>query len=197
MNLQAILSHRTNCLICGNEMKCHAPEYPKLLFYIDEKGMKITSGHSKHGIRMFFGFDGKYTRTKQNYKIYQEPLIITKHCDECYRGKIEPFASTQHFFTSINNMKSKKCLYGFQIMVDARGNYDSLLNYELVKYHDNKAFYHLDTSYLSGSSVLHHGNFVGSIEDVLILRIPSVVNLGNVKNIDQFLSKYKMYMLMS
>lgn len=219
MDLQSILSHRTNCLICGSEMKLHAPEYPRLVFYVDEKGMKINSSHTKHGIRMFFGFDGKYTRTKQNYKIYREPISITKQCDTCLSGNSHtveftntprnirlkgrtPSWSTmssvrQQLFTSINNMKSKDCAYRFQIMGDAEGNYDGALNYEVVRHYDDDRFWHMDTSFVTGNSILHHGSFNGTLEDIMTLHIPAVMNITNMQNIDQFLSKFKMYMLMS
>lgn len=226
MNLQEILSHRSNCLICGEEMNFHAPDYPNLTFHVNKSGMKIQSGHTKHGIQMFFGFDGKYTKTKQDYKIYREPISIIRSCGNChghqnnqslefssvpkrllkmksrstnlsFQGSPIINLSTGQYFTSLDNLKSKGCAYRFQLMGDAEGNYDGSLNYEIIRYYNEKSFWHVDTSYVGDSSILHYGDFSGHVEDILSLRIDSTVNLNSVQNTDQLISKLKMYMLMS
>lgn len=214
MDLKAILSHRTHCLICGTQLECYALDYPKLTFFINENGMKVSSGHTPRGIRMFFGFDGKYTRTKQNYKVYREPISVVKRCRNCWKSddmslefnsvprpaiqlKGRSVGMTAVTHTTINNMKNLECAYRFQIMGDSLGNYDGCMNYEIVRYCNDEAFWHVDTSFVTGSSILSHGKFDKKIEDILSIKVAAPVNLSSVENTDQFLSKFKMYTLMS
>ena len=100
-------------------------------------------------------------------------------------------------FTNLNNMKSRECSYAFQIMGDAEGNYAGGMNHEDIKYHDADQFWHISNSYVMGASTLTHGRFDASLMDVMTLQIPALVNLNGLKTKEEFLSKFKMYMLMS
>lgn len=170
-------------------------------------GLRINSGHNK-GILMLFGFDGKYQRNKKNYNIYKHPVRVTKYCKQCKNNSFQSpkqltFKSRSvgttilNNFTTLNNMEIKVCSYTFMIFGDSEGNYDGNMLWEEVRYHDEKSFWHVDNSYTTHTSVLTHSSFEASLSDVMILNIPALVNLNSIENIDQFLSKYKMYMMMS
>ena len=227
MNLKEILNHRTHCIICSQKMEFEVAYNANLNIDIHDGGLRISSGHN-NGIRMLFGFDGKYQRGKKSYKIYKESIRLVKYCKQCrsssYKGTTQlllplsrastlnpkpviilksrsigatTVSTALNNFTSLNNMKNKECSYTFMLTGDAEGNYDGGLLWEEARYHDDKSFWHVDTSYVSKSSNLTHSSFEGAIGDVMTLQIPAPVNLKNVENIDQFLSKFKMMMLLS
>jgi hypothetical protein len=226
MDLQEILNHRSNCIICSHKMELEVISNANLNIDVHDSGLKISSGHSG-GILMRFGFDGKYQRNRRHYNIYKHPVRITKYCKQCNESSYQPppevslpknvltpslvkniilkgrsvgattMSAATNRFTTLNNMKSKECSYAFMIMGDGEGNYDGGLLWEDVRYHDDNAFWHLNTSYVSKVSTLTHSTFDATMNDVMSLQIPAPINLNNIENIDQFLSKYKMYVMMS
>jgi hypothetical protein len=221
MNLKEILHHRDQCLVCQSPMEYHCVDYPNLEYHVSDTCFSIKSGNTSRGIKMKFHFDGKYERGNQNYKIYKQinfrstPLQIIKACKNCLVedtsavktnlvkdvtgriGQLKPRSWNQDLFTVINNLKIRGCGYKFQITGGAEGNYDSILNYETTRYHDEKSFWHVDTSFVDGTSELCHGKFSGGLDDILIIKIPHPVNLNNVQNIEQFLNKIKTYIMIS
>jgi hypothetical protein len=216
MNLQQVLHYRDNCILCQRPLTYFVPEYPKLNFWEDVNGFHLRSGH-KSGIAMDFNFDGTYRRNKRHYKIYSQVLKIIKGCQECQNlseklnqpmidstwlssirtnivMKSRSPVSFSH--TSLNNLKSKECAYTFQLEGTAK-DYSVNLNYDKVRYCDKDQFFHIDTYYHTGTSILHHARFDQTVDNIFALRIPSTVSLTNVKTVEQYVNKCKMLMLFS
>lgn len=217
MDLKDIIDRRNNCLICGSQMNYYIPDYPKLQFSIFEKGLRIHSGHNR-GIMMLFSFDGTYQRNKRHYAIYNSPITITKKCDicsaNCEPALDEKIAKSIRFstlfaiknrslslpgtnYTNINNMKNKECYYTFQLMGGAEGDYGCNLKHETVRYHNEEAFWHVDTSFITDSTIIHHSNFDARLDQIMMLRIPAAMNLNNLKTPQQLIDKCQMYVTMS
>jgi len=216
MNLKEILNHRNNCLICGSPMTYHIPDYPNLQFEVFEKGLRIHSGNNR-GIVMLFGFDGTYQKNKRHYGIYKSSITVTKNCDIC--SAIDHKLESDKYFilnfsslgllnkslwktniaphTSLTNMKTKECSYRFQLMGDAEGNHTCTMKHESIRYYDEESFWHIDTSFVSDSSRIHHSNFDAQLDQILSLHIPAVINLNSLKTPGQFIDKCRMYITLS
>jgi hypothetical protein len=219
MDLQQILSHRDYCILCQKKLIYFIPQYPKLKFHTDEKGFHIRSD-SKSGIAIDLNYDGTYHRNKRNYKIYKEPITIIKGCQECYQisqtppkdksGKLisRPIAMTSiamkpttlpmSFHTSLGNIKSKECAYAFSFyFMGDNSSYNIHLQYDVIRHYDEEEFYHLDTSYFTKTSTMHHASFEKTLDQIFTLRLPNIVNLSNVKTTDQYLNKCRTIMTFS
>jgi hypothetical protein len=197
MDLQKILSHRETCFICQEKLIYSLPLYPNLQYSTDSKGFHIRSGHAQ-GIKMDFNFDGSYQRNKRNYSIYRDTLRIRKICINCF----DPTAgiitnqkgNIQTTDTTINNIGNKEYSYCFNL-VQQEDKYAVTLTCETARYQGNEEFFHIYVNHGSYGHVphsqLHHANFDKRVEDILNLRIPGAINLSNVNNVEEFVSKCK------
>ena len=214
MNLQEILSYRDRCILCDRPMVMRIKEYPKLSITQNDEGLRIRSGH-KDGVRLSFGFDGKYERNKRNYKIHAGPVFIQKRCQfhPLYgmhvtapgNGKLIKLKSRSvglttitNFGTTLDSLKDLTCQYGFTLFGDSQGNYDANLTTDFIYWHDDKEFWHVNTYFSSGYTQIYHSTYEDTVDDVMRtrLQIPAV-NLKNVKNKDQLIEKLKLYTLFS
>jgi hypothetical protein len=176
--------------------------YPKLSITQNDGGLKIRSGH-KDGVYLNFGFDGKYERNKRNYKIYAGPVYIQKRCNfHPLIGKgsipviLKPRSIGIATGTTLDNMTDTSCQYEFSLFGDSQGNYGANMTAEYLYWHDDKEFWHVNTYFSPGYTMLYHASFEQKLDDVLRLKIPAA-NLKNVKNKDQLIEKMKLYTLFS
>lgn len=215
MELKDILHYRETCLFCQGPMNYHCTEYPNLGYQVTDDFFQINSPFKNTGVIATFYFDGKFARCKRNLKLFKKPIVITKVCDAClseskspvntkliknskgHMSHLSPRNMSNDFFTAINNLMAKECAYKFQLMGDAQGNYAPILVGETTRYFNDKSFWHIDTSFLTKVSVMHHGNWDDTLDQVLSLRITTPINVGNVPNAEQFVQKFKTYVMMS
>jgi hypothetical protein len=214
MNLQEILSYRERCLHCARPLVMRIKEYPKLSITQNDGGLAIRSGH-KDGVRLSFGFDGKYERNKRNYKIHAGPVHIQKRCQfhplrgmhvtTPSNGKIIKLKSRSvgattmtNFGTTLDSLRDTTCQYGFTLFGDSQGNYDVNLTTDFVYWHDDKEFWHVNTYFATGFTQVYHSTYGNTMEDLLRnrLEIPAI-NLKSVTNAEQLLQKLKLYTLFS
>ena len=163
---------------------------------------------------MSFGFNGSFQRNERNYKIYKSPLIISKYCSLCRENtavvnalsslsatpniilKSRSVGRTTQLGTTFNNMKELECSYVFQIM-GFNQKYSVNMNHESIRYNDEESFYHTDTSFISGTTIITHSKFSSSINDILTLRIANPVNFSKITSAEQFVDKCKKLILFS
>ncbi len=224
MNLQEILNYRNECIHCGRPMIMKIKGYPKLTTHVSNEGLRIRSGH-KNGVYLFFGYDGTYVRNKRDYEIHKRPIIIHKRCNfhpmrsdnkllgtsivnlppgpiklkSRSTGMTTMASAIQTYYgTTLESMKDVTCQYDFMLFGDSYGNYDCKLNAEFVYHHNDEEFWHIDTYFSSNSTTLYHSRFDATVEQAVqaSLKLPAM-NLQNTKNIEQFLSKLRLYTLFS
>lgn len=207
MNLKEIISYRDVCIHCNRPMVMRIKDYPKLTISVVEDGLKIKSRH-KDGVYLHFGFDGKYVRNKREYKIYQQPIIITKRCNwhplKGYGGDPSPtitfkgtMASTlqEYFGTTLNSVKDTTCQYSFQLFGN-KGIYEVNLTSEFVYWHDDIEFWHTDTYFGTNKTQVYHASYEQKLDEMMRLELPAM-NLKNIKDEEQFIQKLKLYALFS
>lgn len=158
----------------------------KLLVEVDDSGVKIRSVH-KEGVNLSFGFDGKYERNKRSYVIYSKPINFIKSC---------PDHNDDSTITSIKTSNKLACKYSFFAAGNCEGTYDIDMHSEAIHYHDNEAFWHVNTFFQSEQSLIYHARFKDKIDQTICLSVPTI-NLSNIKNKEQFLNKIKLYSLFS
>lgn len=189
MNLQEILNYRNECIFCTRPLVMHISRYPKLLITQNDEGLLIKS-KNKNGLFLDFKFDGKYERSKRDYEIHRRPIYIKKYCH------FHPLYVGINVGTSINSIKDTTCHYAFTIFGDSQGNYDANMAYEGLAWHDEEEFWHVNTFHPQYKSHIYHGRYDRTIEDALHLKLP-IINLSGAKNLEQYLSKLKLYALFS
>lgn len=205
MNLQEILNYRDTCIHCGRPMVMGIKNYPKLTISVVESGLRIRSGH-KNGVYLYFGFDGKYTRNKREYKIYQQPVTIYKRCNwHTLKGMSgypmptitmmnnKPVLATPN--TTLNSVKDTTCQYEFSLF-GHKEIYAAGLTAEFIYVHDDLEFWHTDTYFGANKTHVFHARFEHKLDDLMHLTLPAI-NLKNIKDNDQFIQKLKLYTLFS
>lgn len=201
MNLQEILNYRSCCLICNRPLKFKIKKYPKLSVGQTEEGLKIQSAN-KNGVFLFLKYDGTYERNKRNYKIYSNPLFIEKICTHHMRGEPHTImttyrgGSTNAVDTSLGNLRETAYSYMFTILGDSEKNYDAHLHQEVTHYSDYEAFWHVNTRFYDKTSTVYHAEWGKKLSEVMYLKLPAI-NLKSVQNVDQLISKIKLYTLFS
>jgi hypothetical protein len=220
MNLKEILHRRDICIFCQSPLTYYCVNYPNLSYQVTENYFRISSPFKNTGVLITFEFDGKYTKCKRNLELFKENIEIIKSCVPCISKSNGNNADTKlvktalsemtqlrplskrintEYHTALNNLMFKQCAYKFQIMdtYAAKDTYASVLTYEITRYYDEHSFWHLDTSFVTNSSVICYGNWNDTLDQVLNLKMPYPVNVVNVKNTEQFLQKCKTLILMS
>lgn len=216
MDLKEILNHRTACVFCQGPMDFFCTEYPNMGYEATDSYFKLFSPFKNTGTVATFHFDGKFEKAKRYYKLYKSPIEIIRVCKACLnksedatdtnlykdtKGQLMQLkARTWSHLTldqAMNSIKRMECSYKFRIMGDSQGNYDTNLVFESIKYFDKDAFWHIDTDFTRGTSVLNHSTWESTLDRILNFKIPETINLTNIKTLEQFMSKFKMIMLMS
>ncbi len=201
MNLKEILDYRKDCLICGRPLKFKIKKYPKLSITQDDEGLRIQS-ESKNGVRFIIKYDGTYERNKRTYKIYSNPLFIEKVCSHHMRGEPDLLltgyrgGSNSSVDTSLGNLKELAYSYMFTVLGDSEGNYDAHLHQEIAHYYHHQAFWHVNTRFYDKTSTVYHAEWYQKISEILHLSLPAI-DLKNIHNTDQLISKIKLYTLFS
>ncbi len=201
MNLKEILDYRTDCLICTRPLKFRIKKYPKLSITQSDEGLKIQSEH-KNGAYLLLKHDGTYERNKRNYKLYSNPIFIEKVCPYHMRGEPATLftgyrgGSDGMLDTSLGNLKELAYSYMFTTLCVSDDKYDAHLHQEVTHYNDYEAFWHINTRFYAKMSSVYHAEWSKKISEVMHLNLPSI-DLKNVHNIDQMLSKIKLYTLFS
>jgi hypothetical protein len=207
MDLQQVLHYRDNCVICQKELTYFIPDYPQLDFSVDDKRFYLShkdkpalSVNFDNEIMVEVGYRNKY----KHHEIFKDPLRIIKGCKNCqseyvfrrdaWETPLNRIHNTYH--TSLNNIKAKECSYTFSIC-QASKKYFANLQFEVIRFHDDKQFYHIDSSHQGNVSALHHASFDAKLEDIFYLNLSSVVNLSNIKDLDSYIKKCRTIMLFS
>jgi len=205
MNLQEIINYRDVCIHCGRPLVMRIENYPKLTISVTDAGLKIKSRH-QNGVYLHFGFDGKYTRNKREYKIYQQPVIIHKRCNfhplkgmGDYPLPVITMAANSPILanqgTTLNTVKDITCQYEFSLF--GHGDiYAAGLTAEFIYWHDEIEFWHTDTYFGANKTHIYHAAFEQKLNDLMHLKLPAM-NLKNIKDKDQFVNKLKLYTLFS
>lgn len=197
MNLQEILSYRDTCIHCGRPMQMHVEGYPKLSAKVTDTGLEIKSD-KQNGAYLHFGFDGKFTRNKRNYKVYSKPLVIKKYCHfHPLFSYVTPsqIITGQSSSSSLNHVKDTTCQYEF-IIYGNHEIYSSEMSKDFIYWHNDEQFWHANTYFISNRTDVYHATYEHKIDEILRLMLPAM-NLRNVKDKDQFIQKLKLYTLFS
>ncbi len=201
MNLQEILSYRSDCLICSRPLKFKIKKYPKLSINQTDEGLLIQS-ENKNGVYLLLKYDGTYDRNKRNYKIYSNPIFIEKVCSQHMRGEPDTVMTTYRggsvnaVDTSLGNLKELAYSYTFTVLGDSERNYDAHLHQEVAHFNNYEAFWHVNTRFYAKTSSIFHAGWGQKINEVMHLTLPSI-DLRNVHNPEQLISKIKLYTLFS
>src|ERR1700686_3715585 len=99
--------------------------------------------------------------------------------------------------STFDNIKNKQCFYSFNLCLTMNKTFEVLMENDVIRYYDDNQFYHINTSYEFNSSTLYHSTFDKPLQDIFTLTLPNVINLNNVKTIDNFIDKCKLLMIMS
>jgi hypothetical protein len=198
MNLKEALNYRNDCLICQEPMKLKLDYLTTFSIEITSDGLLIKNRDKRIGAK--FGYDGTFEPfPKFLGKNYLQPFSLIKECPIC-----NPKLSGKMNITTPSDIKNLHCAYGIDIIVE-RDNFVVWLRNETVKYHDGTQFYHLNSNHVSYSDFdfsidarteLLHGKFDQSLEQLFKLRVP-LIDTSIINNIDQLISKIKLYAVMS
>lgn len=201
MNLKEILDYRSDCLICSRPLKFRIKKYPKLSIDQTDEGLRIQSSH-KNGVYLLLKYDGTYDRNKRNYKIYSNPIFIEKICPHHMRGEPDTVMTTYRggsvnaVDTSLGNLRELAYSYMFTTMCVSGEKYDAHLHQEVAHYNDYEAFWHVNTRFYAQMSSIFHAEWGQKINEVMHLNLPAI-DLKNVRNTEQMISKIKLYTLFS
>jgi hypothetical protein len=201
MNLKEILDYRNNCLICNRPLKFKIRKYPKLSISQTDEGLKIQS-ENKNGVYLLLKYDGTYDRNKRNYKIYSNPIFIDRTCPHHMRGEPDTVVTAYRggvgnaVDTSLGNLRELAYSYQFTVLGDANKNYDAHLHQEIAHYYDHESFWHINTRFYAKMSSVFHAEWGQKLSAILHLNLPSI-DLKNIRNVEQMISKVKLYTLFS
>ena len=200
MDLQQVLHYRDNCIICQKELTCFIPAYPQLDFSADDERFYL-SYKGKPGLSVNFDDETMIEvgcRNKYKYhEIFAAPMQIIKGCRECQSSLCAARPElTNSYHTSLNNIKGTECSYTFSIC-QASKKYFANLQFEVIRFHDDKQFYHIDSSHQANNSMLHHASFDSKLENIFYLNLSSVINLSNIKTLEDYIKKFRTLMLFS
>jgi hypothetical protein len=201
MDLQQVLHYRDNCIICQKELTYSIPSYRGLNFSVDDKRFYLSHKGSP-ALSVYFDnetvVETEYRGYKRNiyHKIFTDPLQIIKGCRDCQGTLPTGSGLVNTYHTTLNNIKGKECSYTFSIG-QASKKYFANLQFEVVRFHDDEQFYHIDSSHQANTSMLHHGAFDLKLENIFYLNLPSVINLSSIKDLDSYIKKCKTIMLFS
>lgn len=194
MNLQEILSYRDKCVICERPLTMRIVRYPKLSINVTDEGLLINSIY-KDGARLLFKYDGKFERNKRDYKIYDGPIHIERRCmfHPQRSGAVTNISSRG---TTIDNLKDLTCQYEFFLFNDGNGNCSADMHTEWLYYHNEEAFWQVNTWFGSGKTHIYSAKFSDTFNNMLQLKTPAI-NMSSVQNPEQLIGKIKMYTLFS
>ena len=201
MNLQQLINYRSKCLICHQEMALKSLDLAGVKLILTEEGLKVETGNV--AMSAHFKFDGTYQKLKRWNKLYARPLCVLRECDICPASAVsfEDNSKKSKLLkrqagTTLLQIEDLRCAYSFDIFGDDSGVFDAHLNWEDIKYHDGKNFYHINTNFITGQTELISGNFQESLDSLLRLMLPAI-DISSVKNPKELINKLKIYTLFS
>jgi hypothetical protein len=201
MNLKEVLNYRNRCLICYSKMKVSAYDLAGITIHRTSEGLMIETGLK--GVAVYFKYDGTYEKMKRWNNLYSKPMSLLKECPKCIpnlsglqRSDIVFKSRSVGATTSVSNVKDLRCAYTFQMWGDAEGNFDSKLDWEDIKYHDDDRFYHINTKFQDNRTEIKSADFQDTIDSVFKLNVPAM-KCNSIKTTSQLIHKIKTYMIFS
>lgn len=206
MNLQQIISYRETCLICQN----------KLIYHIisSDVGFGLRFVQEEYGLR---GFYVEYNLEKSNLEKFSYQtvdaiklnidgtfqvnelinisdlipnfnLYMLKHCSICMdKNCFEKINQNSNVY----NIRNTEYGYFFNIKFDKQNSFECSLGTEIIKYNNIKNIYYLANHHDLGSSFMLTLDSKYSMSEAFYRTLASTVNLNNIKNIEQYLNKFK------
>lgn len=226
MNLQEAMSYRTKCVVCGRDLSTIVAGHERsLTANYDETGLHITgaawSGSPSYGVKLMdFLHDGTYQRSKRNFAIYRKPIQIWRGCPVCrcdgqaspqtagttgtllpntpapLPTKRAPITQPQVWESTLDNLRSSGCLFFFSLFGDSTGQYDLTPKMDCLRYFNEEGFWHATTDFEKNRTTFRTAKFSQRLSDLCTLKLPAA-NLSKVTNVQEFLSKFKLYTVFS
>lgn len=224
MNLQEALDYRSDCIICGRKMKTKSLDLAGITMTRTAEGLYVEGGTKDYSC--YFKFDGTYERSKKWYPTYVRPLSILRECVKCIPKSIDkPFvpktitpgsmppgaiilkarsvgmttmnASLNLMYSSLANLKEKRCAYTFKLFGDAENNFTCELNWEDIQFCEHNNFTHFKTDFSINQTQIKSGNTkTDTLDSMMKLEVPSI-NASKLLTKDSLINKIKLYNLFS
>lgn len=198
MNFTEVLNYRNKCIICGMKMEIKALDLAGVTINRVNDGLLIETGLK--GVAVQFKFDGTYVKMSRWNELYVKPMSILKECPNCLpdidldrRGRTRVHLKTRSVgATTLMQSQDLRCAYTFTLFGDSQNNFASNLDWEDIKFHDGKTYYHLKTHFPDDTTEYLTGSFEESASDILRQSLPAV-NTSGVASTEQLVNKLKLY----
>ncbi len=209
--------------MCDRKLELKSLDLAGIRFDRTNEGLLAELFTKDKNYSVYFKNDGTYERMKKWNNMYVKPLNILRECPKCI-PKVDivedkvTFATPQppHILlksrsvgattttgsallmaTTINSLKDLRCAYTFELFGDAEGNFDSILNWEDIRFCTKTDFYHIKTNFKEGKTWIKSGNFKkDTLETIVSMNVPAV-NATNILTTEKLLEKIKLYNLFS
>jgi hypothetical protein len=203
VNLKEALDYRNKCFICQTDMEIKSPDLAGVNMYVKENGLFVSAQHNEYSVH--FKYDGTYKKMKKWNSLYAKPLLVLKECPICYpfiksngkKVKVK-YKSRTLGITTLSQLKDFSCTYSFELFGDDRGNFDTIMDSETIRFHDDINFYHLDTSFKDNVTTTFLSGPLNAteIKELFQLTIPGV-NLSKINDKESLINKLKLYNVFS
>ncbi len=223
MNLQEVLTYRSQCLICDRKLETKSLDLAGISLTRTNEGLLAELFSKDKNYSVYFKNDGTYERMKRWNNVYVKPLAILRECPKCIPkidivedkvtlsapqpphillksrsvGATTTTGAALLMATTLNSLKDLRCAYTFELFGDSEGNFESTLNWEDIRFCTKTDFYHIKTNFKEGKTWIKSGNFKkDTIETIVSMDVPAV-KTTNITTKEKLVEKLKLYNLFS